>query len=153
MPGRIFSLLPRPPGRSLHISPPLSQTLIYKSCTLVEQSQKSDMFYLASCLHYRRHGSGMLDPPSFLQALNKLESMSIPVDRLPLHTDPTITNLAPPQRMVSSCLDHSASSSMTFTFHFRKEAIAHFSTPWPATSSKMNLERIPRHCFEPSSHI
>ena len=83
MPGRIFTLLPRPPGRSLHISPlPRSQTLIYNSCTLVEQSQKAVMFYLTTCLHCHRHGSGMSDSPAFLQGLNKPDSMSIPVDRL-----------------------------------------------------------------------
>ena len=61
---------------------PLSQTLIYNSCTLVEQSQKSDMFYLASRLHCRRHGSAMSDSPTLLRGLNQLETMFIPVHRL-----------------------------------------------------------------------
>ena len=43
---------------------------------------KNYMFYLTTCLHCHRHGSGMSDSPAFLQGLNKLESMFIPVNRL-----------------------------------------------------------------------
>ena len=77
---------------------PCSWTLIYSSCTLVKESQKSDMFYLATGLHCRCHGSGMSDSPAFLQGMQKLESMSILLKVSSLHTDPTTTNLVPPQK-------------------------------------------------------
>ena len=61
---------------------PRSQTLIYNSCTLVKQSQNPDMFYLTTRLHCRRHGLRMPDSSAFLQGLNKVESMPIPVEHL-----------------------------------------------------------------------
>ena len=82
MPGRIFSLLPRPSGRFVYISPPPLSDIDLQQLHFCRTIPKIRHLYLTTRHHCRRHGLGMSDSPAFLQGLNKPDSMSIPVDRL-----------------------------------------------------------------------